>query len=141
MDRRPPHTSNIGQLSDRQFDELVDYSEELAKSHGTDVTPDAFDQLVQEAIDRLPEEFQIALEAVPIVVSDLGRQHNAYGLYQGDTIVNDNYPDRILIFRDTLLRDFGYDVDVLRSQVERTVRHEIAHHLGWDEKGVAGLGL
>lgn len=141
MDRRAPHTENIGQLSDRQFDELVDYSEEVAKSHGTDVTPDAFDQLVQEAIDRLPEEFQIALEAVPIVVSDLGRQHHAYGLYQGDTIANDNYPDRILIFRDTLLRDFGYNLDLLRAQVERTVRHEIAHHLGWDERGVADLGL
>lgn len=141
MDRRPPHTDNIGQLSDRQFDELVDYSEDLAKSHGTDVTPDAFDQLVQNAIDRLPEEFQIQLEAVPVVVSDLGRQHGAYGLYQGDTIAHDNYPDRILIFRDTLLRDFGHSLDLLQAQVERTLRHEIAHHLGWDERGVAELGL
>jgi predicted Zn-dependent protease with MMP-like domain len=141
MDRLPPHTDNIGQLSDRQFDELVDYSEDLAKSHGTDVTPDAFDQLVQNAIDRLPEEFQIQLEAVPVVVSDLGRQHGAYGLYQGDTIAHDNYPDRILIFRDTLLRDFGHSLDLLQAQVERTLRHEIAHHLGWDERGVAELGL
>jgi predicted Zn-dependent protease with MMP-like domain len=141
MDRRPPHTDNIGQLSDRQFDELVDYSEDLAKSHGTDVTPDAFDQLVQNAIDRLPEDFQIQLEAVPVVVSDLGRQHGAYGLYQGDTIAHDNYPDRILIFRDTLLRDFGHSLDLLQAQVERTLRHEIAHHLGWDERGVAELGL
>lgn len=141
MDRKPPHTENIGRLSDRQFDELVDFSEELAKSHGTNVSADAFDALIQDAIDRLPEEFQIHLEAVPVVVSDLGRQHNAYGLYQGDGIGRDNYPDRIIIFRDTLLRDFGHDVGVLSAQVERTLRHELAHHLGWDEKGVAGLGL
>jgi predicted Zn-dependent protease with MMP-like domain len=46
-----------------------------------------------------------------------------------------------VIFRDTLLRDFGDDRDKLRAQVTRTVRHELAHHLGWDEKGVRGLGL
>ncbi len=27
------------------------------------------------------------------------------------------------------------------AQVTRTLRHELAHHLGWDEKGVRGLGL
>jgi predicted Zn-dependent protease with MMP-like domain len=141
MDRKPPHSENIGGLSDREFDELEDFSEDLAKSHGTDVSADAFDLLVRDAIDRLPEEFQIHFEAVPVIVSDLGRQHGAYGLYQGDTAVHDNYPDRILIFRDTLLRDFGYDINVLSAQIERTLRHELAHHLGWDEPGVASLGL
>lgn len=141
MDRKAPYTEGIGQLSDRQFDELIDYSEDLAKQHGTLVTPDAFDGLVQDAIDRLPEEFQVHLEAVPVVVSDLGRQHHAYGLYQGDGAGRDNYPDRIVIFRDTLLRDFGHSPQLLSAQVERTLRHELAHHLGWDEQGVAGLGL
>jgi predicted Zn-dependent protease with MMP-like domain len=141
MDRKPPHTENIGRLSDREFDELEDFSEELAKQHGTDVTPDAFDHLVRDAIDRLPQEFQIHLEAVPVVVSDLGRQHGAYGLYQGDGAARDNFPDRIVIFRDTLLRDFGHNPELLTQQVERTVRHELAHHLGWDEQGVANLGL
>lgn len=140
-ERRPPYTENIGRLSDAQFDELVEFSEDLAKSHGTDITPDAFDHLVQDAIDRLPPEFQEALEVVPVIVSDLGRQHSAYGLYQGDTIARDDYPDRILIFRDTLLRDFGHHPQLLTAQVERTLRHELAHHLGWDEQGVADLGL
>ena len=40
-----------------------------------------------------------------------------------------------------MARDFGHDPDALREQVVRTVRHELAHHLGWDEKGVRGLGL
>jgi predicted Zn-dependent protease with MMP-like domain len=49
--------------------------------------------------------------------------------------------ERIVIFRDTLLRDFGDDPDELRAQVTRTVRHELAHHLGADELGVRNLGL
>ncbi len=78
---------------------------------------------------------------VPVVVSDKGRRRRAYGLYEGDGVARDNYPDRIIIFRDTLVRDFGHDADLLRAQVTQTVRHEVAHHLGWDERGVEGLGL
>ena len=50
-------------------------------------------------------------------------------------------PDRIIIYRDTLRRDFGHDPDLLREQVTITVRHELAHHLGADELGVRELGL
>jgi predicted Zn-dependent protease with MMP-like domain len=76
-----------------------------------------------------------------VVISDQGRKHRAYGLYQGDGAHRDDYPDRIVIFRDTLRRDFGHDPDALRDQVTRTVRHELAHHVGFDEMGVQGLGL
>ena len=100
-----------------------------------------FRALVRQAIDELPLEFHRALEHVAIVVSDGGRRRRAYGLYQGDTVAQDFFHDRIIIFRDTLLRDFGHDPDQLRAQVTRTVRHELAHHLGWDENGVRGLGL
>ena len=100
-----------------------------------------FRALVRGAVDDLPLEFHRALEHVAIVVSDGGRRRRAYGLYQGDTVAQDFFHDRIVIFRDTLLRDFGHDPDLLRAQVTRTVRHELAHHLGWDEKGVRGLGL
>ena len=77
----------------------------------------------------------------PVVVSDKGRRHRAYGLYQGDGAARDDFPDRIVIFRDTLRRDFGHDAELLRDQVTRTVRHELAHHLGLDELGVRELGL
>ena len=70
-----------------------------------------------------------------------GQEHRAYDHYMGDTVARDGYPDRIVIYQDTLERDFGHDRGLLRAQVERTVRHELAHHLGWDEDGVAGLGL
>jgi predicted Zn-dependent protease with MMP-like domain len=100
-----------------------------------------FKAIVRSAIDELPLEFHRALEHVAIVVSDGGRRQRAYGLYQGDTVARDFFHDRIVIFRDTLLRDFGHDSELLKAQVTRTVRHELAHHLGWDEKGVRGLGL
>ena len=103
--------------------------------------PEDFEELVREALDDLPDLLHKALDHVAVVISDKGRRHRAYGLYQGDTAARDNYPDRIIIFRDTLLRDFGDDPEALRAQVTRTVRHELAHHLGADELGVRELGL
>jgi predicted Zn-dependent protease with MMP-like domain len=100
-----------------------------------------FEGLVADAIDALPAEFQKLLENVAVVVSDLGTEHHAYGMYYGDGIARDQYEDRIVIYRDTLERDFGHDRELLARQVERTLRHELAHHIGWDERGVGGLGL
>ncbi len=101
-----------------------------------------FEELVRDAIDDLPDLLRVALERnVAVVISDQGRRHRAYGLYQGDGAHRDNYPDRIIIFRDTLRRDFGHDADLLREQVTITVRHELAHHIGFDELGVRDLGL
>lgn len=103
--------------------------------------PDEFESLVADAIDALPEEFQRVLERVAVVVSDLGSEHRAYGEYFGDGVAREGFEDRIVIYQDTLERDFGHDRGLLARQVERTLRHELAHHLGWDEGGVGGLGL
>src|SRR6516165_359162 len=146
--------------SEIDFEALVQRTERLASEGGWDYTEnydedededeeDLFDPhneedfkvLVRRAIDDLPLEFHRALEHVAVVVSDSGRRSHAYGLYQGDTVAQDYFHDRIVIFRDTLVRDFGHDPDLLRAQVTRTVRHELAHHLGWGEQGVRGLGL
>jgi predicted Zn-dependent protease with MMP-like domain/uncharacterized membrane protein len=138
---------------EEEFEELVRRSERLAKENlAADPdehdfleldprNPRDFEELVREALDDLPDLLLKALDHVAVVISDKGRRHRAYGLYQGDTAARDNYPDRIIIFRDTLLRDFGHDPDELRAQVTRTVRHELAHHLGADELGVRELGL
>jgi predicted Zn-dependent protease with MMP-like domain len=103
--------------------------------------PEDFESLVVDAIDGLPEQFQKVLENVAVVISDLGTEVHAYGQYFGDGMAQDRYEDRIVIYRDTLERDFGHDRGLLARQVERTLRHELAHHLGWDEDGVGGLGL
>jgi predicted Zn-dependent protease with MMP-like domain len=139
--------------SESEFDEIVRHSEELAKE-GLAVDPEEaefmeldplddqdFEELVRDALDDLPDLLRNALRSVAVVISDGGRRAGAYGLYQGDGATRDTTHDRIVIFRDTLRRDFGHDPDMLREQVTRTVRHELAHHLGWDEKGVRGLGL
>ncbi len=100
-----------------------------------------FELLVADAIDGLPGQFQEVLESVAVVISDRGAEVNAYGQYSGDGVSQERYEDRIVIYQDTLERDFGHDRALLARQVERTLRHELAHHLGWDEEGVGGLGL
>lgn len=99
------------------------------------------EQLVREALDRLPDWVLEVLADVPIVVIGGGREACAYGLYEGDGVASDEALDQIVIYGDTLVRDFGHDRVLLAAEVERTLRHEIAHHLGYAEAGVADLGL
>jgi predicted Zn-dependent protease with MMP-like domain len=131
--------------SELDFDAIVERAERLAaeerNGERNEEEADEFEAILRGAIDDLPLEFHRALEHVAVVVSDGGRRHRAYGLYQGDTVARDYFHDRIVIFRDTLVRDFGDDPELLRAQITRTLRHELAHHLGWDENGVRGLGL
>lgn len=129
------------EMPEPEFRRLVDRSEALASMPPPDRPPSEFDELVMEALDGLPDEFQEVLERVPVIVSHEGHERRAYGLYMGGTVARDHFPDRIVIYQDTLERDFGHDPELLRAQVERTVRHEVAHHLGWDEPGVRDLGL
>jgi predicted Zn-dependent protease with MMP-like domain len=128
-------------MPEHEFERLVRRSEELAREPGLRAGATEFDLLVADAIDSLPAEFQELLDRTPVVVSHLGAENRAYGHYFGDTVARDDYPDRIVLYQDTLERDFGYDPDVLRAEVERTLRHELAHHLGWRERGVSDLGL
>jgi predicted Zn-dependent protease with MMP-like domain len=139
--------------SESEFEEIVRNAELLARE-GLAVDPEEhefmeldplddhdFEELVRDALDDLPDLLRNALAHVAVVISDGGRRQGAYGLYQGDGAHRDHAHDRIVIFRDTLRRDFGHDPDMLRDQVTRTVRHELAHHVGFDELGVSRLDL
>jgi predicted Zn-dependent protease with MMP-like domain len=140
--------------SEADFDRVVLRAERLARD-GVAAEPDEmdfleldplddrdFEEIVREALDELPDLLKNALDHnVAVLISDDGRRHRAYGLYQGDGATRDTVTDRIIIFRDTLRRDFGHDADRLREQILITVRHELAHHVGFDELGVQGLGL
>lgn len=141
--------------SEEDFERVVVQAERLA-AMGTAAEPDEtefmdldpyddddFEELVADALDDLPDLLKplITNHNVAVVISDGGRRRGAYGLYQGDGAARDDHPDRIVIFRDTLRRDFGADPDRLRDEVTRTVRHELAHHVGFDELGVRDLGL
>jgi predicted Zn-dependent protease with MMP-like domain len=143
--------------SEEEFEKIVRRAEDLGRE-GLAVDPEEaefmeldplndgdFEELVREALDELPDLLRNALRHVAVVISDKGRQAGAYGLYQGDQmrdrLLGAPAHDRIVIFRDTLRRDFGHDPELLREQVVRTVRHELAHHVGFDELGVSRLDL
>jgi predicted Zn-dependent protease with MMP-like domain len=141
--------------SEEEFERVVQRSERLARE-GLAAEPeehdflavdpyddDDFEELVRDALDDLPDLLRALVENhnVAVVISDGGRRAHAYGLYQGDGASRDDVPDRIVVFRDTLRRDFGHDPEALREQVTITVRHELAHHIGFDELGVRDLGL
>ncbi len=139
--------------SEAEFEEIVRHSEQLAmeglavpfdESTFMELDPlddHDFEELVRDALDDLPDLLRNALRHVAVVISDGGRRAGAYGLYEGDGASSERTHDRIVIFRDTLRRDFGHDPDLLRDQVTRTVRHELAHHVGFDELGVSRLDL
>jgi predicted Zn-dependent protease with MMP-like domain len=141
--------------SEEEFEKVVLRAERLARA-GVAAEPDEsefmdldpyddedFDALVADALDELPDLLRALVQNhnVAVVISDGGRRRGAYGLYHGDGATRDDVPDRIVIYRDTLRRDFGHDPELLRDQVTRTVRHELAHHVGFDELGVRDLGL
>jgi predicted Zn-dependent protease with MMP-like domain len=128
-------------MSEREFDRLVMRSEELARNPEQARAASEFDLLVAEAIDRLPPDFLALLEDTPVIVSRHGASEHAYGHYFGGNYTRGDYEHRIVLYQDTLERDFGYDRELLSAQVERTLRHELAHHLGWGERGVRELGL
>jgi predicted Zn-dependent protease with MMP-like domain len=132
---------DLDKLPEDEFERIVVRSEELAREPQRAREATEFELIVAEALDRLPPEFQEVLQDVPVIVSQRGHEFGAYGHYYGDSVAGGRYERRIVIYQDTLVRDFGWDPQVLGQQVERTVRHEVAHHLGWDESGVRGLGL
>jgi predicted Zn-dependent protease with MMP-like domain len=139
--------------SEEEFEEIVRHSEDLARE-GLAADPEEadimeldplndedFEELVRDALDELPDLLRNALAHVAVVISDGGRRAGAYGLYEGGQSRREDRHDRIVIFRDTLRRDFGRDPELLREHVVRTVRHELAHHVGFDELGVSRLDL
>ena len=99
---------------------------------------------VRSARKSLPAAYASRLDNVEIVVARapsrfqrgrLGRDVELYGLYEGIPLLRrgEGYgmtlPDKITIFWEPLVRDFGEGTE-LAAQVRNTVYHEIAHHFG-----------
>jgi predicted Zn-dependent protease with MMP-like domain len=115
-----------------------------------------FGELVERALDELPEQFAELLEEVPVEVRDrpspaqlqqlgLGRGELLLGLYQGrprtERSVEDSgrLPDVIYIFQEPI-EWVSAGEEELVQQVRKTVLHEIGHHFGLDEEDLDELG-
>jgi predicted Zn-dependent protease with MMP-like domain len=98
---------------------------------------EAFDQLVGDALDALPDDIRAQMSNVAVVVEDEPPPDaNLLGLYHGIPLPRRGsgytgaLPDKITIYRGPLERHYGGDPERLAAQVRRTVWHEIAHHFG-----------
>jgi predicted Zn-dependent protease with MMP-like domain len=107
---------------------------------------ESFERLVARAVDDLPEEFLERLENVDVVVEDypthdqllkLGMEpgETLLGLYEGvpRTRRGGHYglvpPDKITIFQRSIEAKCRYSGNI-SAEVQRVVKHEIAHHFG-----------
>jgi len=105
-----------------------------------------FEQVVARAIDSLPEEFRTKLENIDVVVDDwptrgqlarvgLKRGQTLLGLYEGVPLTKRGRhyglvpPDKITIFQKPIEAKCRDDTEIA-AEIQRVVRHEIAHHFG-----------
>jgi predicted Zn-dependent protease with MMP-like domain len=108
--------------------------------------PQRFDELVSDALDRIPAELAAATDNVVVLVEDRNPDEpDLLGLYHGvalterDSSYAGSLPDTITIYRDALL-DVCESEDEVVEEVAITVIHEIAHHFGIDDKRLHQLG-
>ena len=115
--------------------------------------PDAFEELVADALDQIPESLGRLMENVVVMVEDWptpeqlsGRRGTLLGLYQGIDLTRRSplsyagvMPDRITIFRGPISR-LARDESELIDLVTTTVIHEVAHHFGISDARLSELG-
>ena len=98
------------------------------------VSPDEFRQLVEEALDALPDRFATLVENVAIVIEEepsdddyelVEEGHELLGVFR----VVPPLPNQIVIFRGPILRVTRTPAAV-RRQVRDTVIHELGHYFG-----------
>lgn len=112
-----------------------------------DEEPTLFEQLVDEALASIPEQFAEHMRNVVVRVKDepdeeaLRRMdvppgHTLLGLYEGVPLthqgVHGAQPEIVTIYQGPIERYCGHDADRMRAQVRATVVHELAHHFGID---------
>ncbi|GEK86182.1 hypothetical protein GCM10007198_15830 [Microbacterium aerolatum] len=107
----------------------------------------AFEELVVDELDRLPDEMVEGLENVVFVVEDRPEDGtlDLLGLYDGLALTErgqygmGELPDRIIVYREPHLAHVE-DEDALRDEVHTTLVHEIAHFFGLDDEQLHELG-
>lgn len=112
-----------------------------------EMTREEFEELVAEALDRIPPELTRLMDNVAVFVEDEppADDPELLGLYEGTPLTDRGewyagvLPDRITIYRGPTLRMCETREDVV-AETEVTVVHEIAHHFGIDDERLHALG-
>jgi predicted Zn-dependent protease with MMP-like domain len=110
------------------------------------MSEDRFEELVGDALDRIPPELARAIDNVVVLIESRNLEDpHLLGLYHGialterDSQYGGSLPDTITIYRDAIL-DICADQDEVVDEVAITVIHEIAHYFGIDEDRLHQLG-
>ena len=112
-----------------------------------EMTREEFEELVAEALDRIPPELTRLMDNVAVFVEDEppADDPELLGLYEGTPLTDRGewyagvLPDRITIYRGPTLRMCETREEVV-AETEVTVVHEIAHHFGIDDARLHALG-
>jgi predicted Zn-dependent protease with MMP-like domain len=106
----------------------------------------AFEALVEEELDALPDEMIDGLENVAFVIEDASADgDDLFGRYEGVDLPHrgqygfGELPDRIVVFRLPHLAEAGTEQE-LRDEVHTTLVHEIGHYYGIDDDRLHQLG-
>ncbi|MGV0327478.1 metallopeptidase family protein [Corynebacterium confusum] len=110
------------------------------------VSEERFDELVDDALDKIPEEFARRMRNLVILVRDY-HEDDPYtlGLYEGVALTERTHdhtgflPDAIFIYRGAL-QDYCNSEEELAHEVEVTVFHELGHYFGIEEDDLHRLG-
>lgn len=113
-----------------------------------DLDAEAFEALVIDELDRLPDEMVDGLDNVIFVTEDRPDDGSLdlLGIYEGTALTDrgqygfGELPDRIILYREPLLAIAEGDLQVLRDEIHVTLVHEIAHFYGIDDDELHRLG-
>ena len=109
------------------------------------VSPAEFEEYVADALDELPPELAAHFSNVVVVVEDENPEEpDLLGLYEGVALTEREHysgalPDRISLYRIPLCL-MAEDLDHLLEEIQVTVVHEFAHHMGIDDDRLHDLG-
>ncbi len=107
----------------------------------------AFEELVIDELDQLPDEMVEGLDNVVFVVEDRPEDGtlDLLGLYDGLALTErtqygmGELPDRIVVYREPHLAQCEDEAD-LRDEIHTTLVHEIAHFYGLDDRQLHEMG-
>ena len=99
------------------------------------------DDIVRETLTSLPRDLQRLVQEAVVRVLPLPEPHpDVDPLTLGLYIEAGDLPARIEIYRQNIER-ITSDLEDAQREFRTTLLHEIGHHFGFDEAGVAQLGL